>query len=693
MPQCQAAWKAPHFVWYVREELRERLCGEAETCDILEQGGLRVVTTLDFGIQQSAEKWIAGGHPRAASRGPGCRGPGAGRALRALDAAPARPERLERRPLGHRLRARRDHRLRRLGQLLRAPQGQPQDAAAVRRPLVGLASAGLGLQAVHLRHRHRRALAHGGHDAHGRHHRLRRRLRAHRLQRPGARPAAGPQRAAVLAQHPGRQGARHRRRAGRLRAGPGLRHGLPAPPAHGRPGDGPGQPGGPPARPQPAYATLANGGRNPGVTSILQVTNTDGDEVLPPHTPPKGERVISEQAAFVVTDILAGNTDPAVNPIWAASRITTPSGQRRPAALKTGTTNDAKDLNAYGYIAPPSARGRQRGEYALSVGVWAGNSDSSPVTTVANPVFSLDVAAPIWDAFLSEVTRGWEVRDFARPDGLTTAGVDVFTGSEPSQWSREQTTEFFLRGTAPGKDPYLRGLEVVRGPDGGTYLWEEGCEGQPRTRGYLVLDDAESAFPSWNAGRPGLAQAGAPGCRRGRQRLQHQAHLHGLLLRALLPALRSDLGRPLRARRAPAAWHPRPAPAPRRRHPLRHRRRHRCRRRSPPRRRRLPRSHPSPRRSPRRSPRNGHGRPRAHTAADAGAAADPEPTPSRRHRRQPTPAASVAPVGVPSIAPADQPSLAPAAEPRGRPGAVSVRGSLTDAGPERTRLVPPAVPT
>jgi membrane carboxypeptidase/penicillin-binding protein len=58
VPQFQAAWKAPHFVWYVREELRARLCGEAETCDVLEQGGLRVVTTLDIGIQESAEKWI-----------------------------------------------------------------------------------------------------------------------------------------------------------------------------------------------------------------------------------------------------------------------------------------------------------------------------------------------------------------------------------------------------------------------------------------------------------------------------------------------------------------------------------------------------------------------------------------------------------------------------------------------------------
>ena len=247
-----------------------------------------------------------------------------------------------------------------------------------------------------------------------------------------------------------------------------------------------------------SYATIANGGRNIEPTSILSVTDMAGGEVLPPYEPPKGKPVISEQAAYVVTDILAGNTDPAINPIWAANRITTRDGTRRPAALKTGTTNDAKDLNAYGYIAPPSAQGRKRGEYALSVGVWAGNSDASPVTTVANPVFSLDVAAPVWDAFLTDVTRTWEVRDFRAPDGLARAEVDVFTGGAPSTWSRRQTSELFIRGTAPGTDAYLRGIEVVRGADGDQYLWEAGCAGQPRTRGFLLLDQAESDHPSWN---------------------------------------------------------------------------------------------------------------------------------------------------------------------------------------------------
>ena len=52
-------WIAPHFVWAVRDELADKLCGEdAPTCDALERGGLRVTTTLDLALQKIAEKWV-----------------------------------------------------------------------------------------------------------------------------------------------------------------------------------------------------------------------------------------------------------------------------------------------------------------------------------------------------------------------------------------------------------------------------------------------------------------------------------------------------------------------------------------------------------------------------------------------------------------------------------------------------------
>ena len=72
----------------------------------------------------------------------------------------------------------------------------------------------------------------------------------------------------------------------------------------------------------------------------------------------RARRRPSPQAAYIVTDILAGNTNPDVNPFWGEFAITNEAGDRRPATLKTGTNNDAKDLNAYGFIAPPTEEGR-----------------------------------------------------------------------------------------------------------------------------------------------------------------------------------------------------------------------------------------------------------------------------------------------------------------------------------------------
>jgi membrane peptidoglycan carboxypeptidase len=118
---------------------------------------------------------------------------------------------------------------------------------------------------------------------------------------------------------------------------------------------------------------------------------------------PKGKRVASREATYIVTDILAGNTDRRVNPFWGRWRITDGvTGRRvRPAAYKTGTTQDNRDVHAYGYLPPPS----NRKLHALVAGVWLGNSDNSP----NDGKLSLDTSAPLWSAILSDVSRGLPV--------------------------------------------------------------------------------------------------------------------------------------------------------------------------------------------------------------------------------------------------------------------------------------------
>ena len=198
-----------------------------------------------------------------------------------------------------------------------------------------------------------------------------------------------------------------------------------------------------------AYGTVANGGNYVGHTTILAVNDTAGNPVVPAYQPPAGTQAASPQAAYIVTDILAGNTNPKVNPFWGKFEVQSSAGKHRPATLKTGTNNDAKDLNAYGFIAPPTADGRTNGAYALAVGAWNGNSDNSVVSTPSSPVFSIDVTTYVWHGFMAEASSKWPISDFAAPkDGLVRAKVDPWTGLKAAA-GKASVDELFITGTEP----------------------------------------------------------------------------------------------------------------------------------------------------------------------------------------------------------------------------------------------------
>ena len=193
-----------------------------------------------------------------------------------------------------------------------------------------------------------------------------------------------------------------------------------------------------------AYGTIANGGVRVPPRMVLEVRGPDG-KVVWSAGKPKGERAISPAAAYLVSDILEGNTDPEQNDIWAEKlALRSPSGdRRRPAAVKTGTTNDARDLGTYGFL-PPTKKG-----LGLVVGVWMGNSDHSYPRS-AKPATSLTAAAPLWRAFMRDYTKKWPVTQFKRPKGVVETTIDAWSGGRPGRWTQDTTKEWFIRGTEPG---------------------------------------------------------------------------------------------------------------------------------------------------------------------------------------------------------------------------------------------------
>ena len=231
-----------------------------------------------------------------------------------------------------------------------------------------------------------------------------------------------------------------------------------------------------------AYGAIANGGVLMPRTTILSVTDSDGNPVYPDPTipTPKPRDVISPQAAYIITDILAGNTNPKVNPFWAEWAVYD-GGDRRPAAYKTGTTNDNRDTHAYGYLAPPEDPSLP----ALAVGVWMGNSNNDPNTDT----LSLASSAPLWSRIMRDVSKDLPIEGWHAPSGLEEATVDAFTGMKPGPFSSKTVTELFIKGTAPREsDDFHRAVEI---DSASGLLWQDGCVGPRKTVGALDFSKAE----------------------------------------------------------------------------------------------------------------------------------------------------------------------------------------------------------
>jgi membrane peptidoglycan carboxypeptidase len=503
-PTALPQWKAPHFIWYVRDELTHVLCADQPTCTPLESGGLHVVTTLDPKIQATAEKWVEGtalvphrSDPVAAARQLGVpytswmqnlRGQNVfDGALSAIDyqtgeiiAYVGSANYYETRKINPRLQPQFD--------VLSSGWRQPGSAFKPFNYVTGIDQRTITASTMLMDVSTDFGGGYTPSDADGLERgpvRVRQALEFS-LNIPAVKTLANNGIGKVFdnAKAFGLTFQNNDQSAA------GLSMTLGTLEVH-------------PIDLATSYATLANGGRYIGRTSILSVKDSSGKDLVPPYAPPDGTQVVGAPAAAIVTDMLASNTDPNINPYWGKWEVKAKGGQHRDATLKTGTNNDAKDLNAYGYIAPPTREGRANGEYALVIGAWAGNSDGTPVSSPGKPpLASLDVTAPLWSAVMTEVTRNWQLNSFKVPNGVVQANVDAHTGYKPSQWSKDQVKELFIQGTVPGDDPYIKGVQVITGPDGKDYRWHDGCAGTPATKGFLNLNDADADHPGWqNADR------------------------------------------------------------------------------------------------------------------------------------------------------------------------------------------------
>ncbi len=154
-----------------------------------------------------------------------------------------------------------------------------------------------------------------------------------------------------------------------------------------------------------AYGVFANDGVRHPYTAILRVEDSVGT-VLEEYEENEGEQVISEQTARSISSIL---TDvQARTPAYGENSFSFGSQQ---VAIKTGTTNDFRDVWIMGYT--PS----------IAVGTWGGNNDNSPIVKKVAGF----VLAPMWRAYMDRALLLVEPKNFNPPtpeeDGETLKPV------------------------------------------------------------------------------------------------------------------------------------------------------------------------------------------------------------------------------------------------------------------------------
>jgi penicillin-binding protein 1A len=174
-----------------------------------------------------------------------------------------------------------------------------------------------------------------------------------------------------------------------------------------------------------AYATFASGGVYRPATAITRVEFQDGEEEV--FEEPEGERVLDEGIAYEITRILK---------TVVTSGTGTSAGYGCPAAGKTGTTDDYTDAWFAGYTP------------RMSAAVWVGYPDAR--TSMGSGAFGGTYAAPIWNDFMSTAAGGY-CGDFAQPDSLPE--LSAFYGEHAVSGSSEYAPEDGSEGTYVPTDP------------------------------------------------------------------------------------------------------------------------------------------------------------------------------------------------------------------------------------------------
>lgn len=244
-----------------------------------------------------------------------------------------------------------------------------------------------------------------------------------------------------------------------------------------------------------AYGVFANGGYKINLHPILKVTNGNGkilEEYKPPESPIFGKKVLPEGVSFIISDILSDNQARSME-FGTNSPLKI---DNLPVAVKTGTTNDFRDNWTLGYT--PS----------YVVAVWVGNNDNTPMRGIVSGITG---AAPIWHDIMSNLLLGKRPEPFQRPTGVIQKAVCADTGVISGKNSSCRTRfEYFVTGSesASKSAAQILNQDVFVNKD----TQEQAKEGDPNTevKKQTIIKDATGDSYCITCAHPNLSPTPSP---------------------------------------------------------------------------------------------------------------------------------------------------------------------------------------
>ena len=178
-----------------------------------------------------------------------------------------------------------------------------------------------------------------------------------------------------------------------------------------------------------AFGVFANQGRRQEPISILKVEDSEGKELYN-YRPTNGVSVLDSAVAFIISDILSDNG--ARTAAFGSNSVLNVPGKT--VSVKTGTTDEKRDNWTVGYTP------------LLVTGVWVGNNDNS----VMDPRIASGVtgASPIWQKIMIAALKDKPNEVPAKPDSVVEMEIDGLMGGQAKEGSPKRK-EYFAKGTEP----------------------------------------------------------------------------------------------------------------------------------------------------------------------------------------------------------------------------------------------------